>query len=122
MEQVTHNVSVLKVNYRFSSENVQVYAKFINEALASEKKVIVFADKEAREKVKELFPLFVDMDVFAKITVRAYPNCRRSAMNLTKGYSSLASLFIDEKGRFSDDLIQSISVVNTQSALIVHNL
>lgn len=121
MKQVTPNVRVLETNYRFSATNLLTYAKFINEALAAENKVIIFADKKARDKISQIFPKVIKPEIVDKLVVRPYPGNRLSAVNVMRGMSSTAAIFIDEYGRYTDELVQGMSGVNTQNALIVHH-
>jgi len=119
MKQVAPNVNVLSVNLRFSVKQMEIYAKFITDAATAGKKIFIFADREARVKVKELFPKFMGIEVLEKINVNAYPTNELTALNVGRGVSNMAAIFISETGRYNDQIAKTVAATKDHDVLIV---
>lgn len=119
MKQVSPNVNVLSVNYRFSAKQLEIYAKFITDALAADKKVFIFADKEARVKVKELFPKVLGLPALEQLNICGYPTNELTAINVGRGISNMSAIFISETGRYTDQIVKTASATKDHNVLIV---
>jgi len=119
MKQLAPNVNVISVNLRFSATQMEIYAKFITDAVTAGKKIFIFADREARVKVKELFPKFMGIDVLEKINVNAYPANELTALNVGRGISNMSAIFISETGRYTEQIAKTAAATKDHDVLIV---
>jgi len=110
---------IISTPYRFSSAIMFKYFSFIFNALAHERRVIIFGTPDVRLKIQTVFSDFLTKGSMDKIEVRAYPNSRAAALNLGRGMSGLSAILIDDNGRYTDDIVKSIGSVDGANVMIV---
>lgn len=118
---MSYHITVTPVPYRFDREQVKAYHDLFKRARALGRKLTIFATAEAREKIKLVFPLKFTEQEMSQVEVRAYPSSMTSASNLARGMTNCSLLFIDDRGRFTDVLKQTLVALDNVESLIVFN-
>ncbi|QXO10043.1 hypothetical protein pEaSNUABM37_00082 [Erwinia phage pEa_SNUABM_37] len=114
-------ITKLEVAYRFNTEMMHKYYELFKQAKEARKKLRVYADPIARERLQQNhFPVFTDGE-FAELDINAYPNDEMHAANIGRGMSNGFVLIIDWNGRYTDILSASLAASGT-TGYIVKNL
>lgn len=114
-------ITKFEVEYRFNTEMMRKYYALFKQAKEARKKLRVYAEPIARERLQEnYFPVFTDGE-FAELDINAYPNSETQANNLGRGMSDAFVLIIDWNGRYTDILTASLAASGA-TGYIVSNL
>lgn len=113
--------TVKAVDYRFTREMLETYRQLLLSALKKKQSLVIYASVEAREKIAKTFPAVFKTEEIDQVIILAYPTSQSAAINTGRGVSNRTTLFIDERGKYTDLIKQAAAPVKGGKVLIVYN-